>query len=289
MRICWLTDIHLEFLCDLDRKRFAEHVARQNPDNVLITGDIATAGTIKERLSEFQKAVGKPVFYVLGNHDFYNGSIAKVREWARQEILDSSADVFWLHGRTIKVNSKSAIIGVDGWADGLFGNRQESPIVLNDWYKIEEMADANLVRDRKKRLSMLKKLGKQEAAVLKPILAQALAQNDHVYIATHVPPWKEAAWHEGELSNDDWVPWFTCKAVGACIEEISTEMPGKKITVLCGHTHGSGHSQISEDIEVYTGGAEYYVPEVQATFVINDDGSYDKQQPAGKAKSWPDA
>lgn len=273
MRITWLTDIHLEFLCDLDRKRFAEDVARQNPDNVLITGDIATAGTIKKRLSEFQKIVGKPVFYVLGNHDFYGGSIAEVREWAKQEIMDSSADLFWLHGHTVKINGKAALIGVDGMADGLLGNRQESPIALNDWHKIKEMSEANLARDRKKRLRMLKKLGKQEAETLKPILAQALAQNDYVYVATHVPPWKEAAWHEGEHSDDNWLPWFTCKAVGACIEEVSAEFPGKKITVLCGHTHGFGYSKISDDIEVYTGGAEYYVPKIQTTIIINEDGS----------------
>jgi len=235
VRLCWLTDVHLEFLSDLDRKRFAERVARQNPDNVLITGDIATAGTIKERLSEFQKAVGKPILYVLGNHDFYNGSIAEVRKWARQEILDSSADVFWMHSRTIKINGKSVLIGVDGWADGMLGNRQESPIVLSDWHLIKEMAEAGISLNRKKRLNMLKKLGKEEAATLRPILTQALAQNDHVYIATHVPPWKEAAWHEGELSDGNWVPWFTCKAVGDVVEELSAEHPGKKITVLCGH------------------------------------------------------
>lgn len=278
MRLTWLTDIHLEFLSAFDRKRFAEQVARQNPDNVLITGDIATAGTINDRLTEFQKAIGKPVFYVLGNHDFYNGSIATVKDWATQQIFASSGDLFWLHGSTVKMNGKSALVGIDGWADGMIGNRDKSPIVLNDWHLIKEMADAGISLDRKKRLRMLKKLGKEEAATLKPILAQALAQNDHVYLATHVPPWREAAWHEGEYSDDNWVPWFTCKAVGACIEEVSAEFPGKKVTVLCGHTHGGGYSKISDDIEVYTGGAEYYVPEIQTTLVINEDGSHSRDR-----------
>ena len=28
---------------------------------------------------------------------------------------------------------------------------------------------------------------------------------------------REAAWHQGQLSDDDWIPWFTCRAVGDVI------------------------------------------------------------------------
>ena len=39
--------------------------------------------------------------------------------------------------------------------------------------------------------------------------------------------------------------------------------PGKKITVLCGHTHGGGQMRARENLEVWTGGALYGAPHLQ--------------------------
>ena len=36
--------------------------------------------------------------------------------------------------------------------------------------------------------------------------------------------------------------------------------PGKRMTVLCGHTHGAGEAQLLPNLHVPTGGAEYYPP-----------------------------
>lgn len=35
----------------------------------------------------------------------------------------------------------------------------------------------------------------------------------------HVPPFREASWHQGRISDDDWLPHFTCKAVGDVLRE----------------------------------------------------------------------
>lgn len=281
MRLTWLTDTHLQFCCKKDQEIFADHVANQKPDHVIITGDIADANSIKSTLITLQERVGVPIFYVLGNHDFYNGSIKEVRKWATHNTITSGGKIFWMHGSFVKAKGNAALVGVDGMADGLLGDGKGSQIVLNDWRYIKEMSDRGMIYDRAARLEYLKKLGEEEAKTLALPLTQALAQRSHVYILTHVPPWKEATWHEGEHSEDNWLPWFSCKAVGEMIEKKSSEYPGKKITVLCGHTHSSGHSQITDDIEVYTGAAEYYVPEVQMTLDIQDDGSYKREKAIG--------
>jgi len=288
MRLTWLTDIHLEFPSDAGRKRLADEISLQNPNNVLITGDIANASKIKTLLPELQERVGVPIFYVLGNHDFYGGSIGGVRRWANKKTISGNGKLFYISGNIIQMNSHASLIGVDGWGDGLLGDGLHSNVILNDWDVIEDMRKAGILRDRSKRLAMLKKLGHEEASILGPILAQALAQSQHVYVMTHVPPWREATWHQGKHSNDDWLPWFSCKATGELIEERSAQHPGKKITVLCGHTHGAGRSQITDDIEVYTGAAEYYLPRVQGTFVIADDGSYsiDRFVAEGDGDDW---
>ena len=58
------------------------------------------------------------------------------------------------------------------------------------------------------------RLGDDAAATLRPHLVEALEAAPEVLLLTHVPPFREACWHEGRTSDDDWAPGFTCKAVG---------------------------------------------------------------------------
>lgn len=81
--------------------------------------------------------------------------------------------------------------------------------------------------------------------------------------STHVPPFKEACWHDGEISDDKWLPHFACKAVGNVLEKLMIEHPDRQMTVLCGHTHSSGRAEILPNLFVKTGGAEYGSPAIQ--------------------------
>jgi 3',5'-cyclic-AMP phosphodiesterase len=89
-------------------------------------------------------------------------------------------------------------------------------------------------------------------------------------VATHVPPFREACWHEGKLSNADWLPHFSCKAVGEALRRAAKAHPDRKIRVLCGHTHGAGTAEILPNLKVFTGGAEYGEPAVQGVFELDE-------------------
>ncbi|MFM7113065.1 MAG: Eco57I restriction-modification methylase domain-containing protein, partial [Planctomycetota bacterium] len=39
-------------------------------------------------------------------------------------------------------------------------------------------------------------------------------------VATHVPPFREACWHEGELSDDQWAPHFTSVVMGDALRAV---------------------------------------------------------------------
>ena len=82
-------------------------------------------------------------------------------------------------------------------------------------------------------------------------------------VLTHVPPFREACWHEGQLSCDNWSPHFTCKATGDVLVDVMTAHPDQTMTVLCGHTHSAGYAQILENLEVFTGDAVYGHPKIQ--------------------------
>lgn len=64
-------------------------------------------------------------------------------------------------------------------------------------------------------------------------------------------------WHDGALSDDDWLPFFSCAAVGAVLLEAADAHPTKQIEVYCGHTHSPGLTALRPNLVVHTGGARY--------------------------------
>jgi hypothetical protein len=82
-------------------------------------------------------------------------------------------------------------------------------------------------------------------------------------LLTHVPPLREACWHQGHLSDDEWSPHFTCLAVGNAILQIMPQWPDRKLTVLCGHTHSGGRCRPLDNVEILTGEAKYGEPKIQ--------------------------
>ena len=98
---------------------------------------------------------------------------------------------------------------------------------------------------------------------MRDVLPGALFRFQHVLLLTHVPPFKEACWHDGNISSDHWLPHFGCKAVGEALVECLRSDPDCQVTVLCVHTHSGGKAQILPNITVNTGGAEYSRPSVQ--------------------------
>jgi hypothetical protein len=168
----------------------------------------------------------------------------------------------------VQLSRDVALVGVDGWADGRLGDWVRSRVMLNDYLLIAELAGITHAA----RLERLNQLGDAEAAQLSELLREALSKHRRVIVATHVPPFKEACWHEGRISNDEWLPHFTCRAVGEALRAAALERPDRKIRVLCGHTHGAGTAEILPNLRVVTGGAEYGEPRVQGTLEIDAPG-----------------
>jgi hypothetical protein len=197
--------------------------------------------------------VQRPVYFVLGNHDFYHGSIAEVRETVRDRC-SAVPDLHWLSDAgVVPLTHETCLVGHDGWGDGRLGNYQSSDVMLNDWTLIKEFG--GLYEDRPERLAKLHALGDEAAAHFRAILPDALRRFRHVAVLTHVPPFREACWHDGQISDDNWLPHFSCKAVGDVLLEAMNAATNHRMTVLCGHTHGGGEAQILPNLRVLTGGA----------------------------------
>ena len=263
MRLAWLTDIHLEFAAAAGIETLLEEIADARPDVVLLGGDIGKAASVMGYLRRLAKG-RRPWYFVLGNHDFYGGSIAALRAEAARLTIDHDR-LLWLSGSGIvPLTPKTALIGHDGWGDGGFGNAATTKVMLNDFMMIDELRTPS----HEQRMERLGLLGQEAATHLASLLPGALAQYEHVVVLTHVPPFAEAAWHDGRQSNADWLPYFACRAAGDTLRSAMALQPGRRMTVLCGHTHGAGECSPLPNLTVLTGGAEYGQPHLQRVIEV---------------------
>jgi 3',5'-cyclic-AMP phosphodiesterase len=263
-RLAWATDVHFEF-CDGDViDAFVASVVAAESDALLLTGDIGQAPSVCGYLDHLAQALSLPVYVILGNHDFYKGSVADVRA-AVSAYCRESKMVRWLRDTSaVSLTPKTALVGVDGWGDGRLGDYAGSDVVLTDSVLIRELAGL----DSDALLQIMQTLADDDAAILRRSLEAVPAAASQVIVATHVPPFAAAAWHEGEQSSDHWLPFFSCKAVGDVIVEAAERRPSQELLVLCGHTHGGGEIAVRTNLRVLTGPAEYGVPRLQRVFEV---------------------
>lgn len=265
MKLAWLTDIHLNFLRSAALDAFIDMLVGTEADAFAITGDIGEAHDVAIYLHSIVERVERPVYFVFGNHDFYRGSIAEVREKVRS-LCSVTPNLHWLpDSGVVPLTADACVVGHDGWGDGRFGDYFGTDVMLNDFGLIGEFGGFEEAKDE--RLAKLHALD-QAAAHFRTVLPDALARFRHVVVATHVPPFREACWHEGKVSDDKWLPFFSCKAVGDALVESMAAAPDRTMTVLCGHTHGGGEARILPNLCVLTGGARYGRPEVQRVIEV---------------------
>jgi len=264
MRVVWATDIHLNFLQPHERAAFYSSIQDSQPDAVFITGDIAEAPSLRNLLHEMQHAVNRPLYFVLGNHDFYHGSIETVRRDIQDWCLTQSGLTYLSASGFIELTSHTVLLGHDGWGDGRLGNFTQSPVRLSDQAVIQDFQGL----DRNEVLAKLQALGDESAASLRSVLPKAVDSYQQIVCLTHVPPFKEACWYEGQMGNDDWLPYFTCQAIGEVLLEMAQAHPDCQLTVLCGHTHHAGTVQMLPNLLVKTGSAEYGQPHVEDILMI---------------------
>ena len=259
MRVIWLTDIHLNFIGHDRIVAFCRDLSSAKPGAILIGGDIGEAAHVGGYLQRLEASLSVPIYFVLGNHDYYGGSLTAVRK-ELADIIHQSNCLFWLPSAGIvELTAEIGLVGHDGWADARFGDYANSQVMLNDYLMIAELRGL----DRSQRQVRLNALGDAAAEHFRNVLPQALSRFSQLLALTHVPPFREACWHEGKISNDDYLPHFSCKAVGDVLVEMMQAHPERKMTVLCGHTHSSGEAQILPNLLVRTGAAIYGRPQIQ--------------------------
>jgi Icc-related predicted phosphoesterase len=264
LRLAWATDLHFEFATVADVVSLCEQVIGLAPDGLILTGDIAQARSIERYLRALDRALPMPIYFVLGNHDFYYGSVREVRARVAA-LVAKSAHLVWMSGTDmVQVGPEIALVGHDGWADGRCGDYASSRVLLNDYRLIQELS--NLTSEA--RLAAMRALGDQAAAHFRRVLPLAFVRHRRVIALTHVPPFPETTWYQGRIADPEWLPHFCAGAVGDALLEIMDAHPDHELLVVCGHTHTGGAAQIRSNLRVIVGSAEYGRPALQDVIEI---------------------
>lgn len=69
--------------------------------------------------------------------------------------------------------------------------------------------------------------------------------------------------HDGQVSNDDYLPFFASKITGDVLLEAAKDNPKIEFLVLCGHTHSDSYYKPLDNLTVKAGSVEYGKPTVQ--------------------------
>lgn len=265
-KVLWSTDLHFD-AADRDRyKLYCDLVVSHEVDAVLIGGDISNGGgSSLAYLKSLSKEISKPIYFVLGNHDYYYGSIEDIRLTAH-ELCKEVKSLTYLTGSGLhELTETTCLIGHDGWADGRAGDYQNSDVLLNDYFLIQELNQLN----PKERLEKLNEFGNQAAAYLKSQLELGAKRYKNMILLTHVPPFEEACLYEGQPASDDWLPHFVSLSTGNALKEVMKKFPDQQLLVLCGHSHWGQDIHILPNLQVVTGHSELGLPNVQGLILIN--------------------
>src|SRR5437764_12266516 len=121
-RLAWITDPHLNFLQRPAVEAFFQTVAETAADGILLSGDIGEGRNATQYLKLLASHVTCPIYFVLGNHDFYKGSIAGVRKQVAA-VCKAVPRLHYLNETGIVALSETTgVVGHDGWADGQLGD-----------------------------------------------------------------------------------------------------------------------------------------------------------------------
>lgn len=255
--IAWMTDLHLEATTTARRKSLYEQITRSSAHCFVITGDISKADLLPLHLRELANAAkGRAVYFTLGNHDFYGSTFRDVDRMVAG-VCQIEKNLRHLNGnQVIQIDAETALVGHRGWPDGRLGWTDKSLAKNPDFKAIKTFT--GLTQEGAFRL--LRSLGEKSAYCLRNVLPYALTCYNRVVIATHVPPFLQAALFNEAPCDKLRQPFFCNASLGNMIVRMAANFPRQEIIVLAGHTHAAASVAVAKNVHALTAAARTGFP-----------------------------
>ena len=66
----WFTDLHLNRVSPIKKILFINHIIKENPKAIFLTGDISNGMILYYDLYLLARFIKCPIYFILGNHDY---------------------------------------------------------------------------------------------------------------------------------------------------------------------------------------------------------------------------
>lgn len=273
-KYAWCTDVHLDFLQGSDDKlvKFANELIVGDPTGIFMTGDISVAPSLVYHLSVIERVVQRPIYFVLGNHDYYGNSTEAVRKTMREVSNMSQYLKYMPVTPYVPLTQTTAVVGHDGWYDALLGDWQNSTFAMTDWMSIHDFLPASGGKlgmqtgagfNKGSIVAQARKMAHEGVLHVQNGIKKAVRFHKQIVVLTHFPPFAESHIFQGKVGDANAMPWFTSKLMGDMLLDAARSFPNTGFIVLAGHTHGEYHGNVLKNLAVHVGGAEYGQPKLQ--------------------------
>jgi predicted phosphodiesterase len=259
MKIAWITDPHLDNIPVRNIEAYFLRQKQNGASGFILTGDIGEIQNFDTIIKHIHEITKTDIWFVLGNHDVWGGSFAEAQRRAESLTKQSSGSCIYLssHQPTVLIGN-SILIGHDGFYDGRAGtDLTQTNASLNDVDYIEDMKFPT----RFQLAEFLSRKGMESADIIEERLALIAKRKPHIsnwVLATHVPPFAEAARFNGRKTELSLAPFFVNVQLGNRLAYLMSEKyPEKNLTVLCGHTHHEFECKFGSNLTVKVGPAMY--------------------------------
>lgn len=272
MRILFTADLHLNMSSRSHRTGrtafdvFSEVVEHENPEAVVIAGDIGSPAQAARHLVAIRNTVGERILALaLGNHDFWLESSSHTQF----SCLDQVITCYWREPArdvgAILLDRENAPLGdvivVGGYGHfdlGLAepdlhvrGRRITEDIYLSGGMNGLFWGDFRSIPNCSTRV---RAEAKEQAEGLAARMDEAIAAGKRILVAMHTCPWRGLNGHPLRGDEHDILPAYSGNSlIGQEIELRSASID----FLMCGHTHMPVREQILHGIPCLNVGADY--------------------------------
>jgi predicted MPP superfamily phosphohydrolase len=263
--LLWMSDLHLDQATAKNCRKLLGDLKNTEYDAAVITGDTAASDTLVQHLKALADACApRPLFVLLGNHDFYGSSLYATQSQVRR-LCHKTANLHHLqdHG-VVWLNERTVLLGHHGWADARCGWGSKTRVQSPDHWCIEDFKKL----DQAGRFNLMAELGSASTSWIRQNLNHVLRKAESVIVATHVPAFLTSAHYNGTPCGPCHSPHYVHASLGGLLIGAARHNLEKQFTVLSGHTHSEVQEKILANLESRVAGAKRGTPRIQGVLPV---------------------